>query len=1038
MAAFIRRIVSGPKTRHVDDELHTDLDLAYITDRLIIMGWPASSFAALYRNRRKDVRRFLNERHGGKYRIYNLCPCDENSYDPDEFEDRVSRYPFPDHHPPPLSLIAMMVTDITAWLARDPENIAVIHCKAGKGRSGTMACCYLLSLPTLPPPPQDPRKLGLRKKALQEAERSQLGTPESSAQTPASSLMEKVPRTALDARQNGCAKFPTSYSPNNLSPVSMSSANMLAAPSSAPGEHSKRSHSILPLSSAGVPAADLSSRLQSVFELHTSRRLRPKDTQSPLKASANDAFLDQGIIGADSSDDRAISQPDLLSSAASRGPGPGSGPGPRRMSRMRSMASSMNLRRPSASTNKDSNRRASFARSEAARPSFARSEAARPSFAMPEAARASFAKSEAARPSFAGLDSARPRLQGSDLSAKERKARLQALGVKPSGRSFADLSDTKSPSVADLSSSMLPTQELALPDMTAANLNSREPSMDYNNSNVTSTPRILYSTYRKPCHAAGTHRGISNSHRDGSPAVTASGTLSPGNEQDVETQKVQKDTIPRWAVSIPSQRRFVGYWARILAGEDPRPSMSSEFQGVGRRTVRIMRITIDRQISDRSATPIEGQSDAKKQNELPRDALSVQLVRYDPAFEARVSKWEKGARQRARAFGAVDPSAPAPELKTSPVGSTAGKEGSDKKERKAPRDVLDEECWKQVEDHNSGGRKTYERNLAQHGNDIGVGCWGVNILAEADRVRNIDWGDAGGSLPKNARKSEQHRANGLSDASDGLPKLEYLATIREEGYGSHEGEPALVDPTESNGLSSARRSSVDLLRGMLSPTGPEGRKSESGSRNRMERSKSGGGEAREHFSTHEGRMLVRHQFLPGDARTTTPGTPGMPTWAREVLDGVGSPGRTAGRSQANGASVTSDSDTPGIIVDADAALMIKVLSGRSGASHSRLPDMASCGYLWFVPSFETPKNLESPSPESLSSEQEEERQPHQHQQPRTSPHPFRGQRVQCTFGLGEIDFRKGQRVAKLLGGEVRSVSVEWEWVETGVDEEDDM
>ena len=72
MPDFVRRIVSGPKARYIDPKLGVDLDLVYVTDRLIIMGWPASNFEALYRNSRRDVRKFLEARHEDKYRIYNL------------------------------------------------------------------------------------------------------------------------------------------------------------------------------------------------------------------------------------------------------------------------------------------------------------------------------------------------------------------------------------------------------------------------------------------------------------------------------------------------------------------------------------------------------------------------------------------------------------------------------------------------------------------------------------------------------------------------------------------------------------------------------------------------------------------------------------------------------------------------------------------------------------------------------------------------------------------------------------------------------
>jgi protein-tyrosine phosphatase len=43
-------------------------------------------------------------------------------------------------------MVHEFVGDAYAWLTAHPENVVAVHCKAGKGRTGTMICCLLLFL----------------------------------------------------------------------------------------------------------------------------------------------------------------------------------------------------------------------------------------------------------------------------------------------------------------------------------------------------------------------------------------------------------------------------------------------------------------------------------------------------------------------------------------------------------------------------------------------------------------------------------------------------------------------------------------------------------------------------------------------------------------------------------------------------------------------------------------------------------------------------------------------------------------------------
>eukprot|EP01138_Halocafeteria_seosinensis_P007462 gb/GECG01007627.1/.p1 GENE.gb/GECG01007627.1/~~gb/GECG01007627.1/.p1 ORF type:complete len:821 (+),score=119.29 gb/GECG01007627.1/:1-2463(+) len=139
---WIRRLVSKKKRRYIGDGF--DLDLSYILNNVVAMGFPSIGVESLYRNPREELQHFLAVRYGKRYKVYNVCCEPQHRYDPAIFSDQVSHFPFEDHNAPPANFMFAFCDDMYRFLLNDRRNVAIIHCKAGKGRTGQMLCCYLL------------------------------------------------------------------------------------------------------------------------------------------------------------------------------------------------------------------------------------------------------------------------------------------------------------------------------------------------------------------------------------------------------------------------------------------------------------------------------------------------------------------------------------------------------------------------------------------------------------------------------------------------------------------------------------------------------------------------------------------------------------------------------------------------------------------------------------------------------------------------------------------------------------------------------
>uniref|UniRef100_A0A3B3CNM6 Tensin 1b n=1 Tax=Oryzias melastigma TaxID=30732 RepID=A0A3B3CNM6_ORYME len=117
-----------------------ELDLVYITERIISVSFPGSVEEQSYAVNLREVASMLRSKHGHNYLLFNLS---EKRYDINQLNPKVLDFGWPDHHAPALDKICSICKAMDTWLSADSHNVVVIHNKGNRGRTGVVVAAYM-------------------------------------------------------------------------------------------------------------------------------------------------------------------------------------------------------------------------------------------------------------------------------------------------------------------------------------------------------------------------------------------------------------------------------------------------------------------------------------------------------------------------------------------------------------------------------------------------------------------------------------------------------------------------------------------------------------------------------------------------------------------------------------------------------------------------------------------------------------------------------------------------------------------------------
>ncbi|XP_075566184.1 tensin-1 isoform X3 [Pelecanus crispus] len=121
-------------------ESSCELDLVYITERIIAVSYPSTAEEQSFCSNLREVAHMLKSKHGDNYMLFNLS---ERRHDISKLHPKVLDFGWPDLHTPALEKICSICKAMDTWLNAAAHNVVVLHNKGNRGRLGVVVAAYM-------------------------------------------------------------------------------------------------------------------------------------------------------------------------------------------------------------------------------------------------------------------------------------------------------------------------------------------------------------------------------------------------------------------------------------------------------------------------------------------------------------------------------------------------------------------------------------------------------------------------------------------------------------------------------------------------------------------------------------------------------------------------------------------------------------------------------------------------------------------------------------------------------------------------------